>query len=109
MIYTDCYFAVLKKFKEQYPNAIFELIMRRFNHPLSPSWKLLTRAKTEGWSFSKYKVEFLKELNKRKDAKEKLKELKEISREHDLFLICFEKDASVCHRSIIKELLEKMT
>ena len=92
----------------QYPDAIFELITRRHHHPLSPSWKLLQLSKLEAWSFETYKREFLKEIKDRKKAKEKLKELKKISRKFDLFLVCFEKDASKCHRSIIKEILEKM-
>jgi uncharacterized protein YeaO (DUF488 family) len=107
MIRIDCYFAVLKKFKEQYMDAHFEMVMRRFGHPLSPSWNLLNQAKEMKWSFEKYTSELLEEFSKNPKAQERLKELREIARKKDVFLVCFEKDPSVCHRSIVKKILEE--
>ena len=107
MIRTDCYLAVLKKFKEKYPSAHFEVITRYANHVLSPSWELLRQAKEENWSFKRYKEALLKELLNNNAALEKIKKLKNISRRKVLFLVCYEKDASKCHRTIVKELIKE--
>jgi uncharacterized protein YeaO (DUF488 family) len=105
MIRTDCYLAVLKKFKEKYPNAHFEVITRVAKSPLSPSWDLLNKAKEEKWDFDKYRQALIIELGESGAAAKKLWELKLIARKKDVFLVCYEKDASKCHRSIIKELM----
>ncbi|MFX0137237.1 MAG: DUF488 family protein [Candidatus Hodarchaeota archaeon] len=106
MIRIDCYMAVLKKYMKGYPNAIFEIITRDRNHPLSPSWKLLKKLKAGLVSFEQYKNALLEEINNREAAQQKLVELKEISKNHTVFLVCYEKDATKCHRSIIKALVD---
>lgn len=113
---TDCYLAVSKKFKEKYPDAHFEYVSRsRFNSILSPSVDLLIDAgiykKSDGtknpkMSWQDYKSAFKKEIKNNTKALERLKELKEMANEKTVFLVCFEKDASECHRSILKEMID---
>jgi len=107
-IRIDCYLSVLKTFKKTYPDALFEVITRAKNHPLSPSWDLLKRARRENWEFKKYEFSFLTEIAKSSIAKKRLRELQELHKHGvDIFLVCYEKDPLKCHRSIIKNLLEK--
>lgn len=104
---VDCYFAVMKKYRKYCGDAHFEMITRaRQNHILSPSWDLLNRYKAEKWDFSKYRENFLREMNHPK-CEEKIAQLREISKTKTVFLICYEKDPSQCHRSIVKELIEQ--
>jgi uncharacterized protein YeaO (DUF488 family) len=55
--------------------------------------------------FEVYKKELIREILSSERALIRLKELKKIAQEKQLFLVCFEKDYSKCHRSIIKELM----
>ena len=108
MIRTDCYLAKLKVFKHIHPKAHFEVITRSINHILSPSWELLKKAKLEDWPFQEYKIKLLEELSLNPKVIPKLQELKEISEQKELFLVCYEKNPEVCHRTIIKELIENL-
>lgn len=114
-IRTDCYLAVAKKYKENFPDAHFEYVMRaRFNSILAPTVSLLIKAgiyktangtKNEKMSWKQYKKEFIREIIHNKDAIKRIKELIEIAKEKTIFLICMEKDPSECHRTILQELM----
>lgn len=104
-INTDCYLAILKEYIKRMPSAHFEIITRTKNSCLSPSRELLNYAKQNKIPFEEYKKIFLEELKKRSFVPEKLKTLKQISKERVVFLVCYEKDASKCHRSIVKDIL----
>lgn len=105
-IRIDCYLVVKKKFEKQYPNAHFEVITRTSNSILSPSWELLKKIKREKWSFQEYKIKLLEELSLNPKVIPKLEEMRKIAEKKTLFLVCYEKDPSQCHRSIIKKLIE---
>lgn len=105
IINTDCYLGVLKEYKTRFFNAHFEVITRMEESCLSPSWALLNYAKEYKISFEEYKERFLRELKKRPFALEKLRNLKRIGKDRVIFLVCLEKDASKCHRSIVKDIL----
>ncbi|GAH85322.1 unnamed protein product, partial [marine sediment metagenome] len=62
IINTDCYLAVLEKYKEKFSEAHFEVITRSAKSCLSPSWELLNDVKGNKISFEEYKERFLKEL-----------------------------------------------
>lgn len=106
-IRTDCYLAVLKRFREQYPDAHFEVITRIAHSVLSPSWELLEIAKKEKWDFKYYKDNLLKEFEENPAVWKRIKELQKIVKTKDIFLICYEKNSSKCHRSIIKTIIER--
>lgn len=105
IINTDCYLAVLKKYRTKWFDAHFEVITRTSKSCLSPSKELLNYAKENKISFEEYKEKFLKELKERPFVSEKLRTLKRIGEDRLIFLVCYEKDASKCHRSIIKDIL----
>lgn len=106
-IHINCYLAVLKRFREKYPNAHFEVITRVAHHPLSPSWKLLNKIKHENISWEEYTTLFLNEMESPSKKKE-LYRLQEIAQKKDLYLVCYEKDATHCHRSLVKKLIEDL-
>jgi len=105
IINTDCYLAVLKKYKAKFPEAHFEVITRTAKSCLSPSSELLYEVRENKLSFEEYKERFLKELRECPFVPEKLRILRCIGEDRLIFLICFEKDASKCHRSIIRDIL----
>lgn len=102
-IRTECYYGVLKKYKAEFPNAHFELIMRSAGHILSPSWQLLGKVK-KGMSFKEYTPIFLEEM-KKPNARSEIERLREIAEKKMLFLVCYEIDAKGCHRSLVKNLI----
>lgn len=105
-IRVDCYLAVLKKFKKLYPNERFEVITLTSKSPLAPSKKLLERAKESNMAFQDYCIQLGWEYAANHQACEKLKELANYSLDKILFLVCYEKDSSICHRSYVKKVLE---
>jgi uncharacterized protein YeaO (DUF488 family) len=90
----------------------------RFNSELSPSPALLIKAgiyeKNDGtknpkMGWREYEKKFIKELYANPKALDRLLELKRISLEKTIFLVCLEKDPANCHRSIVKKVLENIT
>lgn len=102
----ECYLAILKKCKEQFPDAHFEVITRTSKSILSPSFQLLLKAKVNKWDFETYTKYYLAEIFSKPKALKKLKELRKIAKNQLLFLICYEKNPLECHRSIVKDLIE---
>ena len=107
IINTDCYLAVLKKYKARFSEAHFEVITRTAKSCLSPSWYLLDYAKENGISFKEYEKLFIKEISENPEALKRIKELREIAKDKVVFLVCYEKNSSVCHRSIVKKIIER--
>ena len=107
-IRTECYFAVLDKFKSKYPDAHFEIITRKASSVLSPAWDLLDIVKREHWSMEKYYPELGKQFQRDPDALALIKRLADIARSgKTVYVVCYEKDASVCHRTYVKMLIER--
>jgi len=111
IINTDCYLAVLKKYKTKFFEAHFEVITRTAKSCLSPSWELLNDFKGNKISFEEYKERFLKELKEHPEAKKRINELREIAKDKMIFLVCYEKFPykQGCHRIIIKEMIENLS
>lgn len=106
-IRIECYLAVLKKFKKRYPEAYFEVITRTSKSVLAPSKELLYKAKyVEKMDFDEYRALYLAEIFNNSDALKRIEELREIAKEKLLFLVCYEKDSSKCHRSILKDVMQ---
>jgi len=113
---TDCYLAVLKRFKVKYPTAIFELVHRASGSVLAPSVDLLIRtgifAKADGSKnpkdFVLYRRLYREQILTNKMAMQRLRELKQMAERQDIFLVCLEKDPTNCHRTLIKEMIEEL-
>jgi len=79
----------------------------RWLRELSPSADLLACAKARKISFKDYAEEYLKELTTNYDSMRQVEDLVHLIlySKMDIVLFCYEKDSSVCHRSILKQLL----
>ncbi len=108
IIDTDCYLAVLKKYKERFFEAHFEIITRTAKSCLSPSKELLNYAKENKISFEDYEKIFIKEISGNPEAKKRINEIREIAKDKVVFLVCDERDPEVCHRSIVKKIIERI-
>ena len=104
-IHTDVYLWVYKN-KSRDPNAKYYIITRTVNSLLSPSRMLLNIYKNGFISWEKYKELLVKELLENPRAVQKMREIKKEALTKDVYLVCYEKDASQCHRSIVKDLIE---
>ncbi|WP_457558235.1 DUF488 family protein, N3 subclade [Candidatus Harpocratesius sp.] len=113
-IYTNCYYAILKKYKEKYPNALFRIVMRfpfepEYNQAtLSPSPKLLKKAKSGMIDFRKFAILFEKEIFTNRNAVNELRLLRDLSATTQIFLVCCEVNDKLCHRSLLKRYIEDL-
>lgn len=113
-IRLDCYYGRLKSYESKYPDAHFEDISRASDSILAPSWSLLKKAgitqnsENPKMPFEKYEPLFFKELLDNPSAIKRMKELLEIAQEKDVFLVCWCKNASECHRSSVKKIMLKL-
>ncbi len=107
IINTDCYLAVLKKYRTRFPDAHFEVITLTAKSLLSPSKELLNYAKENNISFEEYEKLFIKEISENPEAKKRIDELREIAKDKVVFLVCFERFAEKCHRSTVKKIIER--
>lgn len=110
LIRTDCYFAVLHKFEEKNRDAHFEVVTRQWqNSYLSPSWDLLYELKDGKISFEEYFVKLRMQIENDPNAMERLGRLKEmVLNSKTVFVVCVEKDATKCHRTLVKRMLLEM-
>lgn len=115
-IRTDCYVHIFMDKKKENPDAHFEIITRAtlpaicHTTPsvLSPNWPLLDAAKAEKWGMPQYYAELGRQFQGDPAALARIKELARIARSGTtVFLVCYEKDASVCHRTYVKMLVER--
>lgn len=108
IVSVECYLAVLDQFKQKHPEAHFEVITRTAGSPLSPTWELLNTAKDEKWPMDEYYAALGKQFNQDIQARERLNYLiKLVKSGKNVFLVCYEKDPSKCHRSYVKMLITR--
>ena len=116
-IRIDCYLAKLKEFKGMYPNAHFEVITNTSKSILAPSKELLMDAgifknpngtKNPKMDFKEFIIRFMGEIYPNLNACSRLLDLKNLAKEKTIFLVCYCKNPEFCHRSIIKEMIERI-
>jgi len=119
----------LKELKKKDPEAYIVIVMRyfpwwsrgvkkRYNEwarILAPSAELLKRYLIQlkkfgkpsiAWSASRYDKHFRREILRNSEALAKLRELKGLAKERDVYLVCKEDSSEYCHRRILLELAE---
>lgn len=74
---------------------------------LGPSQELLDNWKEGKITWEEYTKRFKREIRNNPQSVEKLKEIKELSREKDVRLICYEKNPP-CHRFILIEMIKNL-
>lgn len=80
----------------------FLYIMRnRGNDEVAPSKELLALAKGGKISWGEYAQNYLMDLKDSEEAFEWMFKVAKRTKNHDVVLICYEKDASHCHRTLL--------
>lgn len=110
MIYTTYFSKVNKLPKDVVPIAISQYVpkgvsMARFL-PLAPSKNILFRYKEDNdWDL--YVRDFNKEILDTLNPKETYDQLRLLADGKDFALVCYEKDRTHCHRSLVGDWFEK--
>jgi len=76
---------------------------KRGNDAVAPSQKLLADAKAAKIGWQEYKENYLADLRSSEDAYEWMKKVAKETKNLDVILVCFEKDATHCHRTLLAE------
>jgi uncharacterized protein YeaO (DUF488 family) len=107
LVRVDCCLSRVNRFKYAYPDAYFEEITREYNESmLSPSRGLLYAAKAGVLTFDEYLAALKEEIEKNKEACKRLDELAVMVKAGTVvFLVCVEKDATKCHRTLVRKML----
>ena len=96
----------LSNLKNLSTEAIKLNVTRSSGHLLSPSINLLMSYKDGRIDWELFSKRYKQELNK-ESCKTMMKKIKELSKEKDVYLLCFEKTGN-CHRHILLDLINKM-
>ena len=72
---------------------------------LAPQQAILNQYKNNEISFEDLTLAFKRYLVLKEEAKIAINKLKDMLSKEDVYLICCEKDSSICHRTILKEYL----
>ena len=117
MLYTT-YFAKMDKIPDDYIKLIITrfppkwLDINKYSNTyivkeLSSSQELLLKYKKDN-NWGEYVIQFYEEMNYRKDMVNMLKKLSNIlNKGIDICLICYEKDYTHCHRSLLGQYFEE--
>ena len=81
-------------------------VTRVKRHPLSPSWKLLKEYKEGRITWEDYVRRFKNEMDNDL-CRNVMKEIKEMSKNIDLYLVCYEKTYP-CHRFLLIDMINQM-
>lgn len=108
MIYTS-YFANLKNIPDTItPVAICAKVPKWFTgicyRALAPSYDILMNYKNSG-DFDNYTDRYRNEILSTLDPESVVKKLMYLSGNEDIVLLCYEKDFSQCHRSLVSKWL----
>lgn len=105
---TDCYLAILARMQAQYPHAHFEIITNTAHSPLGPSSGLLAQIKTGQITEVEYFDRLEHEIFANPAAVHLLNVLADRARHQTVFVVCYEKDARHCHRSLVQKLILRL-
>lgn len=79
---------------------------RSSGYILSPSWKLLNEYKGHKINWNEYVRRFKEEMSN-EVCINKMKEIKELAKEKDVYLVCY-CSTKRCHRFLLMDIIEKM-
>jgi len=89
-----------------YPRGVSRDNFDEWVSVLSPSPELLSEYKERHIDWDAFMSLFLKELRCNVGSQEALRILNELSKKHDVTLLCYEKSGTPCHRHLVRELVE---
>ena len=84
-------------------------VMRSNGSILSPSYELLNDWKDKKISWDNYTKRFIEEIQSNPEALQLMKDIKELSKEQDVYLICAcHNKKKQCHRFILIEMINNL-
>ena len=90
-------------------NSIPINVMRSNGSILSPSYSLLNDWKDKKISWYNYTKRFIEEIQSNPEALQLMKDIKELSKEQDVYLICAcHNKKKQCHRFILIEMINNL-
>lgn len=113
MLKETC-FSDLKKVHAANPEAIYIIVSRskpsyaiynRWYMALAPSQSLLRSYKSGLCDEEEYTRRFTEQISKSKIAQERIQTIRELSKDNDVYLICWEK-TGFCHRFLLMDMIE---
>lgn len=124
MGFRETYLARLKEMMEKYPEAHFEVVTRTAKSVLAPPPALLSDfmnrkaeliaqgvtdvdAHNRAWNDVHYEKRFRAAILANPNAVRRMRELKELGKVKDVFLVCYEKPPKKCHRFILLDMLKE--
>ena len=93
----------LRALKNSHGMIVYYVARKRGNDVVAPSQKLLADAKAAKIGWQEYKENYLADLRSSEDAYEWMKKVAKETKNLDVILVCFEKDATHCHRTLLAE------
>lgn len=89
-------------------NKVKETENIKWNINLSPSKKLLGDYKNNKVTIKGYTERYLNEIQNNKLAMNSIKNILNMDKNNTIFLVCYEKDYTMCHRTLLGRLLKKI-
>lgn len=97
----ESYLAVMKRLPQ---DSVKIVVTRTAGCVLSPSWDLLNDYKNGKINWDGYVERFTQEMNN-DVCIATMRKIKWMSKNRDIFLLCYEKDSSHCHRSLLLDMI----
>lgn len=99
----ETYLAILKRMREEHPEAEFIVVTATAKHILAPPWGLVKRVKKIPWD--EYERLYIKWIQSKPGALQELRRIKWLSKMKDVYLVCYEKEFP-CHRFILMQMIK---
>lgn len=97
------YLSAIKKLDQDIVNrALIYYVMRnRGNNEVAPTKALLFAIKSKNISWDQYAKDYVNQIQKNRQAVTWIDKIAEQSLFNDVILVCFEKDHTHCHRTLL--------
>ena len=93
----------LRALQNSHGMIVYYVARKRGNDEVAPSQKLLTDAKAGKIGWDEYKQNYLANLRSSEEAHGWMKDVAQETQNFEVVLVCFEKDATHCHRTLLAE------
>ena len=90
-----------------YPRGVKKTHFDLWLRDLSPEVTLLKEYRNKVLDWRGFSTRFRRQLRTIPAAKEAMNKLVELSRNHDVTILCYEKEGENCHRNIVKSIVNR--
>ncbi len=88
-----------------YPRGVKKDRFDRWAKELSPSRELLAEYRGGQKDWDQFRASFIEELRASPESLQALRSLFSLSNDHDVTLLCYEKEGQPCHRLVVRDIL----